>query len=665
MKVVALVSGGKDSVYSMMKCVEYGHEIVCLATLQPPKSNSEVDSFMFQSIGTHVVEHIAECMELPWVAHTLQGKSISTDMGYSAMEGDEVEDLCCLLQEVQKRFPEVQAVSTGAIFSNYQRTRVEHICARLNLISLAYLWRRPQDELMQEMIEADINAILVKVASMGLVPRRHLGRTIADLYPFFLDLNEKYQFHICGEGGEYETLTLDCPLFKKRIVIDSAQIHLHSDDMIAPVGLYCIDTLHLEPKDSVEDVAKTSFRAFTPVFPCRPLAKKHTISVSTKRSHVFRDQIVLSGVVSKNVSLTLAEQVHNVCQQLQDTLVGHDLSLPSVAFVHVYVKDMATFGAVNEIFAKYFPCHNPPSRSCIEVNMAEDVMMDCWAIRNSTKRKTLHVASISDWAPTCIGPYCQANVLNSSLILSAGQIPLVPATMQMAAQEHLPQCLNNVLGVLEALESNLRHVIAGILYTIEPQDSLADETQLLLNANLHHRDAYESDDDDSLDEDDINEKSISTQVQVPLLCITVAALPRQAPLEVEFLALTHQAMNLFNPQSFQFQDDAFNSEWTIVPRMLCVGYCYLSSSLQLLDASSLRSHVLRVLGKANLVWKSLLHMRVYHVENSPDLTSLNVPMTFVPTHHISHKSSAVSVAIQVVAYDGELMETDLWLARKI
>ncbi|CAK4081197.1 unnamed protein product [Aphanomyces euteiches] len=127
MKVVALVSGGKDSVYSMMKCVEYGHEIVCLATLQPPKSNSEVDSFMFQSIGTHVVEHIAECMELPWVAHTLQGKSISTDMGYSATEGDEVEDLCCLLQEVQKRFPEVQAVSTGAIFSNYQRTRVEHM----------------------------------------------------------------------------------------------------------------------------------------------------------------------------------------------------------------------------------------------------------------------------------------------------------------------------------------------------------------------------------------------------------------------------------------------------------------------------------------------------------------------------------------------------------
>lgn len=24
-------------------------------------------------------------------------------------------------------------------------------------------------------------------------------------------------FNICGEGGEYESLTLDCPIYKKRI----------------------------------------------------------------------------------------------------------------------------------------------------------------------------------------------------------------------------------------------------------------------------------------------------------------------------------------------------------------------------------------------------------------------------------------------------------------
>ena len=47
-----------------------------------------------------------------------------------------------------------------------------------------------------------------------------------DLLNFFWELpliskkqNEKYGLNVCGEGGEYETLTLDCPIFKKKIVV--------------------------------------------------------------------------------------------------------------------------------------------------------------------------------------------------------------------------------------------------------------------------------------------------------------------------------------------------------------------------------------------------------------------------------------------------------------
>jgi hypothetical protein len=45
--------------------------------------------------------------------------------------------------------------------------------------------------------------------------------------------------------------------------------------------------------------------------------------------------------------------------------------------------------------------------------------------------KVLHVRSISDWAPLCIGPYAQANVLANSLIYVAGQIPLNPSSMEV------------------------------------------------------------------------------------------------------------------------------------------------------------------------------------------------------------------------------------------
>lgn len=36
-------------------------------------------------------------------------------------------------------------------------------CSRLNLKALAYLWRRDQAELLQEMIDCHIDAIIIKV----------------------------------------------------------------------------------------------------------------------------------------------------------------------------------------------------------------------------------------------------------------------------------------------------------------------------------------------------------------------------------------------------------------------------------------------------------------------------------------------------------------------
>ena len=50
-------------------------------------------------------------------------------MYYSkSAELDEVEDLFELLSEVKAKHPDVQAVASGAIFSNYQRLRVENCC---------------------------------------------------------------------------------------------------------------------------------------------------------------------------------------------------------------------------------------------------------------------------------------------------------------------------------------------------------------------------------------------------------------------------------------------------------------------------------------------------------------------------------------------------------
>lgn len=110
------------------------------------------------------------------------------------------------------------------------------------------------------MIDAGIDAILIKVAVLGLEPAKHLGKTIAQMYDELVVLKERYGINVCGEGGEYETLTLNCPLFQKRIVIDQMEIVRHGysteggdEKGFAQVAYIQPLKMHLEAKQGVEE----------------------------------------------------------------------------------------------------------------------------------------------------------------------------------------------------------------------------------------------------------------------------------------------------------------------------------------------------------------------------------------------------------------------------
>jgi diphthine-ammonia ligase len=125
MKVVALISGGKDSCFNMMQCIAAGHEIVALANITP-HSKTELDSYMYQCVGHEAIEYIAAAMDLPLYREETLG--ISTQQGkiYNPTNNDEVEDLFKVLTQVMEDL-EVEAVSVGAILSDYQRVRVENM----------------------------------------------------------------------------------------------------------------------------------------------------------------------------------------------------------------------------------------------------------------------------------------------------------------------------------------------------------------------------------------------------------------------------------------------------------------------------------------------------------------------------------------------------------
>lgn len=149
---VALVSGGKDSVFSILECARRGWRVIALANLHPAAGGpDELDSHLLQTVGSAALPAIAACMNVPLVRRVTAGRATHTGLSYPAPgairgldAGDEVEDLHALLADVVAAHPSVVAVAVGAIASTYQRLRVEAVCARLRLTPLAFLWQREQ-----------------------------------------------------------------------------------------------------------------------------------------------------------------------------------------------------------------------------------------------------------------------------------------------------------------------------------------------------------------------------------------------------------------------------------------------------------------------------------------------------------------------------------------
>ena len=202
MKIASLISGGKDSLYATFIAMNYGWEITHLISISPQKL-----SWMYHKENIEIMPSIAKAMDIPLLMKESR-----------AEKEEELEDLKELIKEAR-----VEAVISGAIASEYQRTRIEKICHEINVKSFTPLWHKRQEELLKEMIHAGFEIIITAVAADGM-GEEWLGRKInEECIEDLVELNEKYGINAAGEGGEYETMVLDCPLYKKRIEITKAE----------------------------------------------------------------------------------------------------------------------------------------------------------------------------------------------------------------------------------------------------------------------------------------------------------------------------------------------------------------------------------------------------------------------------------------------------------
>lgn len=56
---------------------------------------------MYQSVGSEMIDAVAQALELPLHKRVIEGKSVSTGKYYVPQAGDEVEDLFELIKDVK------------------------------------------------------------------------------------------------------------------------------------------------------------------------------------------------------------------------------------------------------------------------------------------------------------------------------------------------------------------------------------------------------------------------------------------------------------------------------------------------------------------------------------------------------------------------------------
>jgi diphthine-ammonia ligase len=209
-RLAALYSGGKDSTFAVYLAKDAGHEVVCLITMHPVAA----DSPLFHYPNSWVTEYLAEGMQIPLIGFSVSSRSKEGEI--KALEGAIAQ---------AKSFYRIEGVVHGGISSNYQKQAFEEICARLEIAIVAPLWNFEPQKYLSELVKHSFSIIIVGVSAMGL-GKEWLGRQIdKDAVGMLATLAKKYGFNLTFEGGEAETLVIDCPLFRKKLQINEANRH--------------------------------------------------------------------------------------------------------------------------------------------------------------------------------------------------------------------------------------------------------------------------------------------------------------------------------------------------------------------------------------------------------------------------------------------------------
>ncbi|WP_342305159.1 diphthine--ammonia ligase [Methanolobus sp. ZRKC5] len=218
LKLGVLFSSGKDSNYAMHIMQQQNYAIECLITI---KSQNQ-DSYMFHTPNIDLARLQAEAMGMPLIEELTLGE-----------KEKELDDMKNAIIRAKNEFG-IEGIVTGALYSNYQRERIERVCDELGLKAFSPLWHIDQEKEMHQLLDIGFEFIFSSVAAYGL-NKSWVGRIIEEKdIDKLVKLNEKIGLNVAGEGGEFESFVTDGPMYHKKIEIREMEV-IERDEYTANV----------------------------------------------------------------------------------------------------------------------------------------------------------------------------------------------------------------------------------------------------------------------------------------------------------------------------------------------------------------------------------------------------------------------------------------------
>lgn len=197
-------SGGKDCCLAAYRAAQLGTKISCLLNMVTRDGQHSCS----HGIASQWIRLQAEAMEIPLLQYP------TTDCNYESVF---IDALHYLKQE------NVATGVFGDIDFQPHREWIEKVCVPVGITPVLPLWMQDQNKVVMDFIKLGFKAKIIAIKA-DLLGQEWLGRTVnQEFLKEVADLN--IDITPCGEAGEFHTLVVDGPLFKKRLeILDASNV---------------------------------------------------------------------------------------------------------------------------------------------------------------------------------------------------------------------------------------------------------------------------------------------------------------------------------------------------------------------------------------------------------------------------------------------------------